>query len=81
MQLSELCAHLDQLWSDSVGTVILYTWQQFLASEVLTLLGIGPDHYYLLRIEDPTTFNRDWDPRAVQGNDQFWLAYIILPVY
>ena len=72
MQLSELCAHLDQLWSDSVGTVILYTWQQFIANESLTLLGVGPDHYYLLRIEDPTASNPDWDPRAVQGNDQFY---------
>ena len=72
MQLSELCTRLDQLWSDSVGTVILYTWQQFLASESLTLLGVGPDHYYLLRIEDRTVSNPDWDPRVVQGNGQFY---------
>ena len=70
MQLSKLCAHLDQLWSDGAGSVILYTWQQFLAAETLPLLGVGQDNNYLLTIEDPNTSKPDWDPRAVQGTVQ-----------
>ena len=59
--------HLDRLWSDGIGSVILYTWQQFLAAETLPLLGVGQDNHYLLTVEDPTISQPDRDPRAVQG--------------
>ena len=65
MQLSRLCTQLDQLWSDSTGSVILYEWQHFLTSEALPFLGVGPDYH--LGIEDPTVSEHTWDPRAVQG--------------
>ena len=62
---------MDQLWSDGIGTVILYTWLQFLANEALHIVGVGADNHYCLKIEHPNASNLDWDPRAVQG--EYWI--------
>ena len=67
LQLSKMCLRMDELWSDGIGSVILYTWLQFITSEALHLAGAGPDSHYLLKIEDPNTSSPDWDPRAIQG--------------
>ena len=67
LQLSKICLRMDELWSDGIGSVILYTWLQFITSEALQLAGVGPDSHYFLKIEDPNTSSPDWDSRAIQG--------------
>lgn len=39
-QMSVLCRHLDQLWGENQGCVVLFTWVQFLKEEALDFLGI-----------------------------------------
>uniref|UniRef100_A0A8C6SEJ9 E3 ubiquitin-protein ligase RNF14 n=1 Tax=Neogobius melanostomus TaxID=47308 RepID=A0A8C6SEJ9_9GOBI len=39
-QMSSLCRHLDELWDENQGCVILFTWIQFLKEEVVDFLGI-----------------------------------------
>ncbi|XP_061818535.1 E3 ubiquitin-protein ligase RNF14 [Nerophis lumbriciformis] len=39
-QVSSLCRHLDQLWEENRGCVVLFTWIQFLSEEVLDFLSI-----------------------------------------
>lgn len=39
-KLNLLCKRLDELWTENNGTVILYTWTQFLKEESLEYLGI-----------------------------------------
>ena len=38
-QLTTVCGELDRIWMDSLENV-LYSWQQFLANEVIPLLGV-----------------------------------------
>ncbi|XP_032995919.1 E3 ubiquitin-protein ligase RNF14 isoform X1 [Lacerta agilis] len=40
-QLSALCKHLDNLWEENRGCVILFAWMQFLKEETLTYLNIS----------------------------------------
>lgn len=40
LQMSVLCRHLDQLWGENQGCVVLFTWVQFLKEEALDFLGI-----------------------------------------
>ncbi|KFM57360.1 E3 ubiquitin-protein ligase RNF14, partial [Stegodyphus mimosarum] len=40
-QLSELCEHLESLWVESSGQVILFRWIQFLQEETLEFLHIN----------------------------------------
>lgn len=39
-QLSALCKHLDNLWEEHRGRVVLFAWMQFLKEETLTYLNI-----------------------------------------
>ena len=39
-QLTIICRELDQIWLDSQESVVLYLWQQFLAHDALTSLGV-----------------------------------------
>lgn len=40
MQLSSLCKQLDSLWEENKGSVVLFTWMQFLKEETLQHLNI-----------------------------------------
>ncbi|XP_075457187.1 E3 ubiquitin-protein ligase RNF14-like isoform X1 [Ascaphus truei] len=40
IQLSALCQHLDDLWEESTGCVVLFAWKQFLKEETLKHLNI-----------------------------------------
>ena len=63
-QLTTLCVHLDRMWTEGQGHVILYTWYQFITSDVLATLGINRE--LRLDYEDPTHRHLTWDMRAVQ---------------
>ncbi|XP_053704129.1 E3 ubiquitin-protein ligase RNF14 isoform X1 [Synchiropus splendidus] len=39
-QMSSLCRRLDQLWEENHGSVVLFTWVQFLKEDTLDFLGI-----------------------------------------
>ncbi|XP_061472992.1 E3 ubiquitin-protein ligase RNF14 [Rhineura floridana] len=39
-QLSALCKHLDNLWEETRGCVVLFAWMQFLKEETLAYLNI-----------------------------------------
>lgn len=39
-QLSALCRHLDKLWEENEGNVVLFTWIQFLKEEAISFLEI-----------------------------------------
>ncbi|XP_008561872.1 PREDICTED: E3 ubiquitin-protein ligase RNF14-like isoform X1 [Galeopterus variegatus] len=39
-QLSALCRHLDRLWEEHRGSVVLFAWMQFLKEETLAYLNI-----------------------------------------
>ena len=64
LQLTTLCQHLDTLWNSDPGSVVLYNWQQFLTSDLLSTLNISSK--LTLQYEDPATLNEKWDKRAVQ---------------
>ncbi|KAA0201522.1 hypothetical protein HAZT_HAZT005410 [Hyalella azteca] len=40
-QLSLLCCELDKLWEENKGSVIIYTWSQFIHDEATKLLELG----------------------------------------
>ncbi|KAM6151180.1 E3 ubiquitin-protein ligase RNF14-like [Rhynchocyon petersi] len=40
VQLSTLCKHLDRLWKEQCGEVVLFSWTQFLKENTLTYLNI-----------------------------------------
>ncbi|KAJ8419124.1 hypothetical protein AAFF_G00006230 [Aldrovandia affinis] len=42
VQLAALSSHLDELWQESLGSVVLFSWIQFLREDVLTFLHISP---------------------------------------
>ncbi|XP_030068271.1 E3 ubiquitin-protein ligase RNF14 [Microcaecilia unicolor] len=50
VQLTALCKQLDTLWGENRGSVILFTWVQFLKEETLTYLHIVTP--YELRVYD-----------------------------
>ncbi|XP_067085088.1 E3 ubiquitin-protein ligase RNF14 [Osmerus mordax] len=39
-QMTSLCRRLDELWEESSGCVVLFTWVQFLKEEAVPFLGI-----------------------------------------
>ncbi|ETE71099.1 E3 ubiquitin-protein ligase RNF14, partial [Ophiophagus hannah] len=39
-QLTALCRHLDNLWEENRGSVVLFAWMQFLKEETLAFLNI-----------------------------------------
>lgn len=63
-QLTILCIHLDRMWASNQGNVVLYSWYQFMTSDILATLGIGQE--LRLEYEDPAHPSPSWDPRAVQ---------------
>ncbi|KAL4659747.1 E3 ubiquitin-protein ligase RNF14 [Arapaima gigas] len=40
VQLTALCKHLDELWQENQGSVVLFSWIQFLKEDVLNFLSI-----------------------------------------
>ncbi|NXJ92163.1 RNF14 ligase, partial [Corythaixoides concolor] len=40
-QLSALCKHLDNVWEENQGCVVLFAWMQFLKEETLSYLNIS----------------------------------------
>ncbi|KAL6470407.1 hypothetical protein MHYP_G00215260 [Metynnis hypsauchen] len=40
LQLTALCKRLDELWEENQGSVVLFTWIQFLKEEALDFLGL-----------------------------------------
>ncbi|NWH79647.1 RNF14 ligase, partial [Piaya cayana] len=40
-QLSALCKHLDNVWEENRGCVVLFAWMQFLKEETLSYLNIS----------------------------------------
>ncbi|XP_051960417.1 E3 ubiquitin-protein ligase RNF14-like [Xyrauchen texanus] len=40
VQIAALCKRLDELWEENQGSVVLFTWIQFLKEETLEFLGI-----------------------------------------
>ncbi|CAM4672038.1 hypothetical protein PO909_008570 [Leuciscus waleckii] len=40
VQITALCRRLDELWEETQGNVVLFTWIQFLKEETLDFLGI-----------------------------------------
>ncbi|XP_034260640.1 E3 ubiquitin-protein ligase RNF14 [Pantherophis guttatus] len=40
-QLTALCRHLDNLWEENRGSVVLFAWMQFLKEETLAYLNIA----------------------------------------
>ncbi|KAJ8376798.1 hypothetical protein SKAU_G00073780 [Synaphobranchus kaupii] len=40
-QLAAVCRHLDKLWQESPGSVVLFSWIQFLREDVLSFLQIS----------------------------------------
>ncbi|XP_051960548.1 E3 ubiquitin-protein ligase RNF14-like [Xyrauchen texanus] len=40
VQITALCKRLDELWEENQGSVVLFTWIQFLKEETLEFLGI-----------------------------------------
>ncbi|XP_022099072.1 LOW QUALITY PROTEIN: E3 ubiquitin-protein ligase RNF14-like [Acanthaster planci] len=39
-KLSKLCSHLDRIWDENRGEVVIFQWTQFLIDESLQILGI-----------------------------------------
>lgn len=66
-QLSLLCQQLDQIWEQGCGSVVLFNWQSFLASEALSHLDVSTE--LPLEFQDPTAPKPTWDPRAIQDID------------
>ncbi|XP_022239186.1 E3 ubiquitin-protein ligase RNF14-like isoform X2 [Limulus polyphemus] len=60
-QLSNLCSHLEHLWKQNGGEVVLFQWTQFLQEETLTFLGIN-------RCLDITSL-MTWKPKKVYNID------------
>ncbi|KAK1161195.1 E3 ubiquitin-protein ligase RNF14-like isoform X1 [Acipenser oxyrinchus oxyrinchus] len=80
IQLSAVCKHLDDLWQESVGSVVLFSWMQFLKEDLLTFLNIESP----LEIKNPSEGRQKknelddvhsnakeepLDPRAIQDLD------------
>ena len=69
-----MCRHLDQLWNENEGYVILYQWQQFLISETLKVLQFSDK--IIVEFQNPVPPLDDWDSRAIQEMEH---ALLILP--
>lgn len=69
-----MCQHLDQIWCDNEGSVILYQWQQFLISESLTTLEI--DNTLTITFQNPFPPLGDWDRRCFQEMEH---PYMVIP--
>ncbi|XP_035271917.1 E3 ubiquitin-protein ligase RNF14-like isoform X1 [Anguilla anguilla] len=41
VQIAAVCRHLDKLWQESLGSVVLFSWIQFLREDVLSFLQIS----------------------------------------
>ncbi|XP_061094117.1 E3 ubiquitin-protein ligase RNF14-like [Conger conger] len=41
IQLAAVCRHLDELWQESLGSVVLFSWIQFLREDLLSFLHIS----------------------------------------
>ncbi|XP_028668597.1 E3 ubiquitin-protein ligase RNF14 [Erpetoichthys calabaricus] len=39
LQLTAVCKHLDELWNENNGSVVLFTWMQFLKEDLLKFLN------------------------------------------
>ena len=46
---------------------MLYNWQQLLAGEALSSLGIDSTSDICVEFEDPLAAKPEWDHRAIQG--------------
>lgn len=55
---------------ENLGGVVLHLWQQFLANDALSFLGIQTPEL-VLEFEDPTTPKGHWDLRAIQGDSLY----------
>ncbi|RDD37547.1 E3 ubiquitin-protein ligase RNF14 [Trichoplax sp. H2] len=74
-QLSLLCEHLDQIWEDNTGCVVLFDWFQFLTDEAIDKLGILQSVCLHLKSKKSATTSQEEDlsdpvrvvdPRVVQ---------------
>ncbi|XP_015730974.1 E3 ubiquitin-protein ligase RNF14 isoform X2 [Coturnix japonica] len=53
-QLSALCEHLDNLWEENRGCVVLFAWMQFLKEETLNYLNISSPYELKMRQQGST---------------------------
>lgn len=56
-----------------MGSVVLFNWQQLLATDAFSVLGI--ESTVCFEFEDPQPPNPGWDPRAIQGNSDLLLKW------
>jgi len=63
-QLTILCQQLDSIWDSDPGSVVLYNWQQFLATEALRSVEVTSS--LQLQFQNLTKPDDSWDRRAVQ---------------
>ncbi|XP_056121967.1 E3 ubiquitin-protein ligase RNF14-like [Rhinichthys klamathensis goyatoka] len=83
VQITALCKRLDELWEENRGTVVLFTWIQFLKEETLEFLNLqspleiqtigGQPHYESGQNQSDTAVEKskvqELDQRAVQEVD------------
>lgn len=62
-QLSLLCAKLDELWEEDKGSVILFTWTNFLLDDSYSFLGLENP---LIISKDTNRKDSALDSRAIQ---------------
>ncbi|KAG1932857.1 E3 ubiquitin-protein ligase RNF14-like [Pimephales promelas] len=78
VQITTLCKRLDELWEENRGTVVLFTWIQFLKEETLEFLNLqspleiqtigGQPHYESGQTQSDSKV-QELDQRAVQEVD------------
>ncbi|KAG1932859.1 E3 ubiquitin-protein ligase RNF14 [Pimephales promelas] len=78
VQITALCKRLDELWQENRGTVVLFTWIQFLKEETLEILNLqspleiqtigGQPHYESGQTQSDSKV-QELDQRAVQEVD------------
>ncbi|XP_058484006.1 E3 ubiquitin-protein ligase RNF14 [Solea solea] len=63
-QMSTLCRRLDELWEENQGSVIIFTWIQFIKEEALDFLGIQSPLEVIRGGNKPGGERRKTDPAA-----------------
>ncbi|KAJ8277579.1 hypothetical protein GJAV_G00076920 [Gymnothorax javanicus] len=59
VQLAAVCRQLDELWQESLGNVVLFSWIQFLREEVLNYL----------QISSPLELPSEWDRSSTGAHE------------
>lgn len=75
-QLSALCKHLDNLWEEHRGRVVLFAWMQFLKEETLTYLNIVSP--FELKMGSQKRFREGQQLRPLPTQSLLWEELLLL---